>query len=127
MANSNLFSSACFLMIPFIGYGIFKFKGLWQYFSVLIFAYLILTILFLQVRSTWLALVFAIITTTLATLAFSGEFLRNIPKVIGPLKTALIAVVFLIVVSALSISIYPKLKTFCARIRVSQLVSEELL
>jgi len=110
MANKNLLSSACFLMIPFISYGMIKFKGYWKYLSVFIFTYLILCILLLQVRSTWIATLVATAITVLATFASSGRIKIYLLNNIGPRKKIFIAAILITIVSSTAITLYPKLR-----------------
>ncbi len=62
MANKNQFAISLFLMLPFSVFGAFKFNNWWKYISIVSVILLIISFVFIQTRSVWVA-VFAFVTS----------------------------------------------------------------
>ncbi|MCB2220235.1 MAG: O-antigen ligase family protein [Bacteroidetes bacterium] len=60
MAHKNQFSIALFLLLPFIGYGVFKFRSYWKRAAWLALGFNMLFIAILQTRAVWIAMAISI-------------------------------------------------------------------
>lgn len=59
MFHKNEYSTALALMLPFIGYGIFRFKGLWRIASIVVAFALLVMIVLVETRAVWVGLMVA--------------------------------------------------------------------
>lgn len=74
MAHKNLYASSMMLMLPFLIYGCFKFKGLWKWTAITATALVIFLIVLLMTRAVWLGL-FAGIAFSVLLLIAKGQLL----------------------------------------------------
>ena len=70
MTNKNLLSSALFLMLPFVTFGIIKHRKIWKILSIISLGGIFICILLLQTRSVWLAMTISSITIILVSFYF---------------------------------------------------------
>lgn len=94
MAHKNLFSLSLFMMLPFAVYGSIVQKGIWRVLSVVASTFVLILIVLLQARATWVGFMFASATVVLL-LAFFGKSFGIGRK----LRLSLLAVTFLGVVA----------------------------
>ncbi len=59
-SHKNLFSLSLFMLTPWIGYGIFRFKGAWRMITSVSLALTLLIIVLLQTRAVWLGIMVAV-------------------------------------------------------------------
>lgn len=72
MAHKNMYSSSLMLMLPFLGYGIFRQKGMLRFAFVMVFAGVMSMILLLSTRSVWLGIILAVLAM-IVVLIFAGS------------------------------------------------------
>lgn len=83
MAHKNQYSIALMMMLPFLGFGIYRAKGLWRAGFILVVCLLLLMILLVQTRAVWVGL-FVGVNMVAVFLVFLGArfgiplFLRRI-------------------------------------------------
>lgn len=70
MTNKNLLSSTFFLMLPFVSFGIIKFRKIWKILGIISLGGIFICIFSLQTRSVWLAIILSSITILLVSLHF---------------------------------------------------------
>jgi len=63
MAHKNQFSISLFLMLPFIGYGIYRFSNWRRWLSILAFIMVSVLLILLKTRAVWLGGIFATLVT----------------------------------------------------------------
>jgi tetratricopeptide (TPR) repeat protein len=90
MAHKNIFAISLMLMLPFTGYGIYKYRKGWRLASILASVLIIVIIIMLQTRSVWVGFfisagVFTVMLTVL------GKKFNVQPKVRLILLTAMVA------------------------------------
>ena len=64
MAHKNLFSSALFMSLPFLIFGIYAFRGLVRLFFALVAAGTFILILLLSTRAVWLGMIVSLVLVT---------------------------------------------------------------
>ena len=62
MAHKNQFAISLFLMLPFSIYGAFELKKRWKYVSIASVTILLISFVFIQTRSVWIAFIAFIIS-----------------------------------------------------------------
>jgi O-antigen ligase len=70
MTNKNLLSSTLFLMLPFVSFGIIKYRKIWKILGIISLGGIFICIFSLQTRSVWLAIIISSITILLVSLHF---------------------------------------------------------
>jgi tetratricopeptide (TPR) repeat protein len=65
MTNKNLFASALFLILPFVGFSIYRFTGFWRIASVVVLTLSFLCIFFARSRTVWAAIISALLFVSL--------------------------------------------------------------
>ena len=73
MANGNLFSSALFLFLPFILYGLFSFTGYWRTIANISLSVVFLNIILTQTRAVWVAIIIAVVVIFLFLIVIYGK------------------------------------------------------
>jgi len=74
MAHKNLYSLSLFMMIPFVVYGVATFKRHWRIISIVALTFLLILILMLQARATWVGTMVASAIIVLVLIVFSRKF-----------------------------------------------------
>lgn len=116
MANRNLFGSAQVLLMPFAIFTLYKGRAFWKYSSILSLTAIILSAIYSQTRSAWLAAIGIAIISLLLVLLFSPANRKKwlIGTGIGLLATGVL--VFLVIQSdtkgTISASLKERAKTF---------------
>lgn len=74
MAHKNMYSASLMLMLPFLGFGIYKFKGLLRIVFVVVTLAVITMILLLSTRSVWLGIILAVLGCVIVLMAKGDAF-----------------------------------------------------
>jgi O-antigen ligase len=108
LTNKNLFSSALFLMLPFVSFGIILLRKTWRRLGLISIGGILICIFLLQTRSVWLAIIISSITILLVSLHFlkskkSSLLFETLKK-----KTTFISIflLFLIIMSLLITALF---------------------
>lgn len=95
MAHKNQFAISLFLMLPFSIYGLFSFNSKWRYLSLISVVLLLISFIFIQTRSVWIALIvftiIAVLTFFLKAKSPASKWHQNISK-----RTVMLILVFII-------------------------------
>ena len=73
-SHKNFFSSALFLMLPFVGYGVYKFRKKYQMMAIVVTIAILVMIMALGTRSVWLGLFVGVATASVLLLIYPGRF-----------------------------------------------------
>nr|NQU93789.1 O-antigen ligase family protein [Bacteroidota bacterium] len=74
MGHKNQFSAAMMLMLPFLGYGIYRFRQFWQALSIICMVMLISLIVLLQTRSVWAGTFISVFITAIFLMVLNKKF-----------------------------------------------------
>jgi len=101
MANTNLFASALFLMLPFIMFGALQFSGAWHSLSLVTLTGVLYAIAISETRAVWGAIIIAtVITVCVVLLCYQKLKLTQNEKYFYLRRSLVIIVIFLISASA---------------------------
>ncbi len=73
MAHKNMYSSSLMLMLPFLGFGIYKFRGFLRFVFAIAGLAIMVIILLLSTRSVWLGIILAFLGSVVV-LVVSGSY-----------------------------------------------------
>ncbi len=100
MTNKNLFASALFLILPFVGFSIYRFTGFWRMASVAVLTVSCLCIFWARSRTVWVAIISALLFVALVWALRNRETaFRILCKRIDFIKCAILLVAGLIIIS----------------------------
>ena len=74
MAHKNQYAISLMLMLPFLGYGIYRYKKGWKWACITAFILLTGMILLLQTRSVWLGLIISTVVTVFLIARYPKKF-----------------------------------------------------
>jgi O-antigen ligase len=74
MLHKNEFSNALLLLMPFLAYGIYRFKGLWRWLFMGVMGALLVMVVLLKTRAVWLAIVLALFIAAVVLVLRSARF-----------------------------------------------------
>jgi O-antigen ligase len=74
MAHKNMYSSSLMLMLPFLGFGIFRQKGMLRFTFIVVTLAVLTMILLLSTRSVWLGIILAVLGSVTVLVAIGSEF-----------------------------------------------------
>jgi len=77
MFHKNEYSTALALMLPFIGYGIIRYKGLWRIASIAVALALVVMILLVETRAVWVGIMLGGLVMSVCVVVFAKKL--NIP------------------------------------------------